>query len=395
MPADCKWTVYVHTCSINGKSYVGITSKKPERRWGTDGNGYKGQAFYSAIEKYGWDNFTHSVVAEGLTEEDAKIMEISLIECFGSHISKNGYNVTLGGDGYLGVDNHGNKNPMYGKHHSDETKEKIRAIHKGKATRPAGWHHSEEAKKKMSDVHKNRPPEFYDHLRNIDHVTALQKAKEKNMIPVCQYDRTLSLIKRFDCAMDAERETGVDHSAIASCCRHKSNTAGGYFWLYESDIYKIDEMRSELLFSLNNKNKLLYGKQILQFDLSLNLIGEYDSIHDASKITGVDRSGISDVCSGELKTSGGYVWRYRDSIEDIDSFRRSYIVDTRRRGKSVVQLDNDMNVIAEYVSTADAAKSAGVSRTCIGKSCNGKQKSAGGYIWRFSSDIKTDENEVA
>ena len=37
------WSVYIHTCKINQKSYVGITSKKPEHRWNY-GNGYTGKS---------------------------------------------------------------------------------------------------------------------------------------------------------------------------------------------------------------------------------------------------------------------------------------------------------------------------------------------------------------
>ena len=51
--------VYKHTCP-NGKVYIGITSKKPEYRWGKNGIGYKKQPhFCRAIPKYGWGNIKH------------------------------------------------------------------------------------------------------------------------------------------------------------------------------------------------------------------------------------------------------------------------------------------------------------------------------------------------
>ena len=42
------------------------------------------------------------------------------------------------------------------------------------------------------------------------------------------------------------------------------------------------------------------------------LIKEYDSIIDASKLTKIDKSNISNCCSGSLKTAGGYVWRKKE-----------------------------------------------------------------------------------
>ena len=53
------YTVYQHKNKINGKRYFGITSRKPEERWGYNGRNYKSSPhFYSAIQKYGWDNLS-------------------------------------------------------------------------------------------------------------------------------------------------------------------------------------------------------------------------------------------------------------------------------------------------------------------------------------------------
>ncbi len=47
----------------------------------------------------------------------------------------------------------GENHPMYGHHHSDESRRKMSESHKGK-TPFKGHHHSEETKKKLSDTHK-------------------------------------------------------------------------------------------------------------------------------------------------------------------------------------------------------------------------------------------------
>ncbi len=62
------YTLYMHKNKTNGKVYIGITSQKPEHRW-RNGNGYRGMMFMNAIKKYGWDNFEHLILHEGLTRE--------------------------------------------------------------------------------------------------------------------------------------------------------------------------------------------------------------------------------------------------------------------------------------------------------------------------------------
>lgn len=91
------FTVYSHRNNINNKVYIGITSRNPESRW-LKGEGYKDQPrFYTAINKYGWDNFTHSILYENLSEEEACLKEKELIEVNNSTNPKFGYNVIAGG----------------------------------------------------------------------------------------------------------------------------------------------------------------------------------------------------------------------------------------------------------------------------------------------------------
>lgn len=91
------YTVYKHTCP-NGKVYIGITKQKPERRWGVNGCGYKeNEYFYRAIQKYGWENIKHEIIAEGLTEDEADAMEIDLISEYRATDRNCGYNRHFGG----------------------------------------------------------------------------------------------------------------------------------------------------------------------------------------------------------------------------------------------------------------------------------------------------------
>ena len=92
------WKVYCHIFP-NGKKYVGITHRTVEERWGKQGEGYKGQVVYDAIQKYGWDNIEHKILKENLNQEQACYYERAYIKAWGSHTSMNGYNCTWGGEG--------------------------------------------------------------------------------------------------------------------------------------------------------------------------------------------------------------------------------------------------------------------------------------------------------
>lgn len=135
--------IYMHKNKINGKIYIGQTCKSPEERWGTNGAKYKCQPkFYIDIEKYGWDNFEHIILEKNLTQKEANEKEKYYISKYNSRNENYGYNILPGGSNLSGENN-----PMFGKHHSDETKQKISF---------AAAHRSEETKQKMSESAKLR-----------------------------------------------------------------------------------------------------------------------------------------------------------------------------------------------------------------------------------------------
>lgn len=130
--------VYCHTNLINGKKYIGITCQTPEQRF-RNGKGYRSSPhFYNAIQKYGWDNFSHSILFSNLSIEEAKEKEIELIKRYQTRIQEYGYNMTPGGEGFSGADC-----PWFGRHLSDEHKKKISEGNRGKVE-------SEETKRKKS-----------------------------------------------------------------------------------------------------------------------------------------------------------------------------------------------------------------------------------------------------
>lgn len=196
------YCVYKHTAP-NGKVYIGITRQDPNKRW-KNGEGYNEcPRFYNAILKYGWNNFKHEILFEGLTQEQAEQKEIELIKQYNSTDENFGYNLANGG------------NTTKGYQHTKETKEKYSKLHKGKhpwnygkmgytVPNARGKKRSAEARKKMSE---NRP---------------------KNAVQ--QFDLNGNLIATYVSQIEAERQTGVSNVNISACCRGIYKQAGGYVW---------------------------------------------------------------------------------------------------------------------------------------------------------------------
>ena len=60
--------------------------------------------------------------------------------------------------------------------------------------------------------------------------------------------------------------------------------------------------------------------------------------------------------------------------------------------RRIGQYDDEMNLIAEYDSATVAAEAVGSNRTSIRNCANGKQKHAGGFVWRYL-DQQSDQAE--
>lgn len=86
-----------------------------------------------------------------------------------------------------------------------------------------------------------------------------------------------------------------------------------------------------------------------------------------------------------LKISEGTVIRALNSFGISTHVRRGRAVTEvmKARRKPVEQYDKDMNYIACYASIAEASRATNTDKGDIGKTCAGKRKSAGGYVWKW------------
>lgn len=202
-----QWTVYKHT-SPSGKVYVGITSWSTNHRW-ENGAGYppRCKLFHRAIQKYGWDNIEHSIIATGLEEKAAKDMEKDLIAFYKAKgIS---YNITDGGDGIVGVPT------------TEKQRKNAANIWKGKKI-PRDIVERSAAKRRGV-------PFSTQHIENI----RKSKLGNKNGNKALFLMKDGVIIKEFTSCVEAARELGTHPNCISRCCRGENKTWHGFTMKYK------------------------------------------------------------------------------------------------------------------------------------------------------------------
>jgi len=276
------YSVYMHICP-NGKKYIGITKLKVESRW-KKGEGYKSCIlFYRSIQKYGWVNVEHKTLYTSLTKEEAEQKEIELISFYKSNNRNYGYNIANGGHvnsvseqtkekisintkkaledpairKKISIAQHNRPSPLKGRKLSEEHKSKMN--HYGMI----GRHHTKESKEKMREkaIGRKHNENTKEKLRKINtgkHLTEEIKKKISEKTKGHQsYTKgkiltsrkkvlCLELNKMFNSITLASNETSASAGHISQCCNNKygRKTAGGYHWQYY-ELDKIEDKKEE------------------------------------------------------------------------------------------------------------------------------------------------------
>lgn len=203
---DTEYSVYCLTNMITNEKYIGAT-KNPHARWETDGARYDHGKISKAIKQYGWDNFKKEIIESGLTKAQAEEKEQYYISLFNT--IEDGYNIQPGGNLFTGMfgesnpfyNDHrfaGENHPMYGKKHTEKTREKMSRNH---------W-----------DCKGSNNPFYDDHrFAGVNH---------PNRKPV----QCIETGEIYVTVTEAERKTGIPRQNIRKQINHLISHAGGYHW---------------------------------------------------------------------------------------------------------------------------------------------------------------------
>ena len=98
-----------------------------------------------------------------------------------------------------------------------------------------GKHHSEESKNKMSKAKKGKKnPNLWNSISDENKKKILNAAIEKNRVEVEQFSLDGKLIKVWDSMVEAARSLGVWNTNIHKCCNGQAQTCGGFIWKYHN-----------------------------------------------------------------------------------------------------------------------------------------------------------------
>lgn len=153
------YTIYKLTNDINGLIYVGCTTQTLKRRLQGHKDLYKKKqsAIYKAMQEFGFDSFSVSILEQGDNEDIRYEREKYWIATLNSMNPSIGYNMSIGGLGVIGYkftkeDKIKMSNSHKGKKLSEETKKNLSLAMKGRFTGDSnsfyGRHHTEETKAK-------------------------------------------------------------------------------------------------------------------------------------------------------------------------------------------------------------------------------------------------------
>ena len=227
------YKIYKYTNLLNNKVYIGRTKTSLVGRAGKNGEKYHNLKYFgAAIKKYGWENFKGEIILDNLTYEEACEQEKYYIKFYDSQNSKKGYNLASGGEGPTKEALEKMKESHRNKSLSEEHKAKIsKSLGQGKNNVNYGRKQSALARLHIQMAKSGRNhPNWGKHLSE----ETKEKIREGNEKPVLQYDLDGTFIREWSGAKRAAKELDLNYTAINNCLRCIRHSSCGYIWIYKN-----------------------------------------------------------------------------------------------------------------------------------------------------------------
>lgn len=239
------YEVYLVTNLINGKHYVGITSQGVETRFKEHlWEAHKGSKtiFHNALRKYGVENFKLETLESDIPQELAEERERYYIKAYDSYYpSRKGYNMTEGGNGTVGYifteeDRKKLSESNKGRKFTEERNEHLRQVMTGREYKPE-WKEALSQSRLGRFTGVNNPFHGKHHSEATKNAIRAHNSGDK----VIQLDLEGNVVNEFFNLMDAGRwaSENVSKARYTTCATrirevcvstNKKCTAYGYRW---------------------------------------------------------------------------------------------------------------------------------------------------------------------
>lgn len=178
-------------------------------------------------------------------------------------------------------------------------------------------------------------------------------------------------VKKYNSAAQAEREDGFTNSTVLMCCKKQSLTCKGHLFMYEEDYLKNGPIKYK-------KPRNVRCKKVIQCDDKGNYIARFDSIQDASEMTGTSRTSILGCLSGKYKKANGFIWVHENDfpIKNLKAYKYN------KNGRKIAQVDPKTNhIIKTFERIKEAGEELGVNYKTIHKVLDLPNRTAYGFKW--------------
>lgn len=236
---------------------------------------------------------------------------------------------------------------------------------------------------------------------------------------VTQYDLKGNMIETYESLKQAKEKTNIDDGGICKVCKGKRKTAGGFIWKFTdinpNEIEEVDLSEYKQIPNFKNywinKEGNIYSESFKKFMIPHENPDGYLSIvisKNNKKYFDTLHRIVYAVFNNIALSASHHVIHINKDIRDNNLENLKLIINTNKKDyysdimteiffgtdtinlkagcKKVYQYDKKGNLIAEFNSVSEAAEKTDIDRANITKTCNGKVKSAGGYVWKYEKD---------
>lgn len=296
-----KFIVYQTTNKVNGKLYIGVhKTKNPDIFDGYIGNGIcvgytlknPKTVYQHALKKYGYKNFIRTTLKVYDTPKEAYEYEASVVTA--EFVKQdNNYNTAVGGGGgcviYKTIYQFNNQRELV---NTWEGNYSI-AEYYGVSLNTIQYALLERKIFKDSFLSYSQNPNFeeFTNYKNYD---------------LYQYTLQGELVETFCSTRDCSEKLNLSFKSLETAVTEKKKYKNYYWTHHPEQIYEIIKINK--LYSLANYS-------IVQYDLNNNIIQEYNSITEASKLLGYKYRDIQNAVYKELLLDGKFYFKSTKIIE--------------------------------------------------------------------------------